>query len=104
MFDITNKASFDNIRTEWQSMVQNHSKKCVKVLIGAKCDLKKQRKVSIKAANKLAKMIGCIEYIEVSAKLNVNIEYCFCKMVEAIHDLTNLKFDQNRPWMYPCTK
>eukprot|EP01084_Bolivina_argentea_P120628 213835_1 len=102
VFDITNKSSFDNILREWKLMVQEHSKKCIKVLIGAKCDLKKERKVSIKSANKLAKMIGCVEYIEVSAKSNINIEYCFTKIVEAIHDFTNFKFDSNTPWMYPC--
>eukprot|EP01084_Bolivina_argentea_P140519 247001_1 len=102
VFDITNKESFDNIKYIWKDILNKHSKECVKILIGAKCDLSKERKVSIEAGKKLSRFIGCIEYVEVSAKIDTNTKYCVRTLVETINDFANFKFDPSKPWMYPC--
>ena len=43
VYDITNKATFDNIRT-WISQIQMHAEPNInKILVGNKCDLHSQR-------------------------------------------------------------
>ena len=89
LFDITNEDSFSNINKIWLPMIkQNANPSVEKILIGTKCDLENERKISIKTASELASSIGCEKYYEVSAKDNINIESCFQQIMQLLNDLT----------------
>ena len=87
VFDITNKTSFDSIKTEWISQLARSqiSNECILILIGCKYDLVNEREVSINEAKQWCKILGCSEYIEVSAADDENnINYMFEQMVRYI--------------------
>eukprot|EP01083_Nonionella_stella_P092849 260072_1 len=108
IFDITNPKSFEMITAEYKEIVKTTSKqikhRLLTMLIGSKCDLEQDRKVSIRQAKRLANTLGCIGYMEVSAKNNSNIKRCFRMLVGTIYDMDHFAFDPNRPWMYPCSE
>eukprot|EP01083_Nonionella_stella_P008241 23732_1 len=104
IFDITNTKSFEMITDEYKQIKtasQQMKQKSVVMLIGSKCDLVKDRNVSVCQAQRLANKLGCITYMEVSAKNNINITRCFHMLIETIQDVDRFAFDRNRPWMYP---
>ena len=105
VFDITNRESFDSLSDRWILDISKYAKfQTVTLLVGAKSDLEKDRKISVEKAKHFAKAVGCMEYIEVSAKDGTNIEYCFIQMIEYIRERCKCKFDDNRPFLYPCTE
>jgi len=53
------------------------------VLVGNKCDLENERKVSVEEARDLAKQFG-IPFFECSAKKVINVDACFHEAVRAI--------------------
>eukprot|EP01083_Nonionella_stella_P000159 468_1 len=103
VFDITNRDSLEYVKTEHKllSAQQRNKRRAIVMLIGTKCDLEKEREVSIQQAQGLAKRLGCMEYMEVSAKENISIKRCFDNLVRAIYDMDQFVFDLNKPWMYP---
>jgi len=73
---VTDETSFENIKN-WMIDIDKFGKQGVlKVLIGNKKDLEKQRKVTKEAGESLANKYG-INFFEVSAKDNTNIEELF---------------------------
>ena len=83
MFDITNHASFQNVQ-RWYDEAQNYLQRSVpKLLIGNKSDLASSRKVSLEDAKNLADRLG-VEYIETSAKNNVNVKSSFESLTNSI--------------------
>ena len=86
VFDITNRDSFENITKVWMKQYEDaeHCKGAVMLLIGSKCDMKNDRKVSREEGEKLAVSLGCVDYIETSAKFGINISYCFDQMLQNI--------------------
>ncbi|XP_074832482.1 ras-related protein Rab-39B-like [Carettochelys insculpta] len=86
MFDLTNRASFENIR-EWHQEVTDTVKPfhVVFVLVGHKSDLVAQRQVEQKEAKKLASTLGA-KYIETSAKSNSNVEDAFQLLTLEIYE------------------
>ena len=104
VFDITSRESYDALNEQWRLDLSNYSNvQSVIILVGAKCDLVKDRKVSVEEATQFAKSMGYVEYIEVSAKDGTNIEYCFKQMIKYIRERARLNFDENKPFLYPCT-
>ncbi|KAF2165688.1 hypothetical protein M409DRAFT_67062 [Zasmidium cellare ATCC 36951] len=76
VYDVTDKRSFDNIRT-WFSNVEQHATEGVnKILIGNKCDWEEKRAVKTEDGQALADELG-IPFMEVSAKSNINVEKAF---------------------------
>ena len=76
VFDITEKESFEHIKN-WMQDIDKFAKLGVyRILVGNKCDLENQRRVSKEEAKELAEKYG-IEYIETSAKETINIEPVF---------------------------
>ena len=76
VFDITEKDSFEHVKN-WVADIDKFAKQGVlRILVGNKCDLEKQRIVSKEEANELAEKLG-IKYIETSAKDTINIETLF---------------------------
>ena len=81
VFDLSNIDSFNNIK-KWFDNIEYYCNKDVTIkLIGNKCDLPK--KVNIQDINLLCRDYN-IDYFEVSAKDNINIESIFNNIVEDI--------------------
>uniref|UniRef100_A0A8C6VL88 Ras-related protein Rab-39B n=1 Tax=Naja naja TaxID=35670 RepID=A0A8C6VL88_NAJNA len=85
MFDLTNRASFENIRI-WHREVVDTVKphRPVFVLVGNKSDLEAERKVGQKEAEKLAVAFEA-KYIETSAKSSSNVEAVFQMLTLGIY-------------------
>lgn len=63
VFDVTNRASFDNVQ-KWLDDVERHaSQSIVKMLVGNKCNLEEKRQVEYHAAKSLADSLN-MPYIE----------------------------------------
>jgi len=88
VYDVTNEDSFSNI-SSWMRAIEQHASDSVnKVLLGNKADtsgpLVSQRRVSTERGQRLAGEYG-LQFFEVSAKSNVNIEQAFFTIARDIH-------------------
>ena len=91
VYDITNPVTFKNLET-WINEVEKYAD-CLleRLLIGNKCDLDDQRKVSQSEAKDFAKKIG-VNFLETSAKDTINIEEAFqCLVRESIEAVNKKK-------------
>jgi len=86
VYDITNKQSFFNIEKWMRDIKVFGSDNAIKMIIGTKSDLSKERKVSKEELETLANELD-MKYIETSAKENDNINEVFNMLCEEI--LTN---------------
>jgi len=83
-YDVTDEKSFHNVRS-WFDAIDMHAVEGVnKLLVGCKVDLEK-RKVSIEAAQALAKDLGC-KYIETSSKDDTNVQQAFEVLMRDVKD------------------
>ena len=97
VYDITNTRSFDNI-SKWlrhidevllilfykaQILFKHASEDVVKMLLGNKCDMSDRRVVSKERGEKIASDHG-INFMETSAKANINVDKAFHELAEAI--------------------
>ncbi|XP_062996240.1 ras-related protein Rab-39B-like [Elgaria multicarinata webbii] len=95
MFDLTNRASFESIRNWHQEVIDTVKPHHVAfVLVGHKSDLKAERKVGQKEAEKLAASLEA-KYIETSAKSNSNVQEAFQMLTLGIYE--SLKRGKMRP-------
>jgi len=73
VFDLTKIDSFNNIR-QWElELNRNAFENVEKVLVGNKCDLVNERKLSYDEGKELADELGMM-YFETSAKSSVNVD------------------------------
>lgn len=90
VFDITDEDSFQKVQ-KWVKELRKMLGAEIPLLIaGNKCDLDKNRHVSVEEAESYAKSVGAI-YIETSAKLNRNVETVFLELSKSM--LANVKED-----------
>jgi len=84
VFDITDEKSFINIKN-WINEFNKHCEipNVSKILIGNKCDLISEKKVSYEEIDKLC-LIYNLNYIETSAKENINVELTFNELGKEI--------------------
>ncbi|XP_018409588.1 PREDICTED: ras-related protein Rab-37 isoform X3 [Nanorana parkeri] len=83
LYDVTNKASFDNIRA-WLTEVHEFAHKDVVImLLGNKCDVTSTRVVRREDGESLAKEYG-IPFMETSAKTGINVELAFLAVARAL--------------------
>jgi len=76
LYDITNRASFDNIRT-WLAEIREYAQEEVVImLLGNKCDVTEARVVKREEGEKLAKEYN-IAFMETSAKTGMNVDLAF---------------------------
>jgi Ras-related protein Rab-8A len=85
VYDVTNEASFQNIR-KWIQDVHTYAEQSVNlVLIGNKCDLVNKKVVETSRGQALADEYD-IRFFETSAKTDTNVEDAFSSLVEAVVD------------------
>lgn len=83
VYDVTDPASFQNVR-QWLSEIdRNAGETTQKLLIGNKADLNGKRAVSSKEGKDFADSMG-IEFLETSAKTSQNVEQAFLSMAAKI--------------------
>jgi len=97
VFDITDEKSFINIKN-W---INEFDKYCdipnvSKILIGNKCDLISDKKVSYEEIDKICLKYN-LNYIETSAKENINVELSFNELGKEIKkNSTNIHYKKNK--------
>jgi len=85
VYDITDKESFLNVRN-WLEEVHKYASDNVKILlVGNKCDLEKDRQVSIQEGQELANKLN-IPFIEASAKDSTNVQQLFVKLTTILKE------------------
>ena len=82
VFDMTERESFNNIASVWNSAVNEKGpKRLVKVLVGNKSDEEENLRVTKEEMDKMAQDIGAESYV-VSAKKNRGLNEVFQKIGE----------------------
>ncbi|KAK9845901.1 hypothetical protein WJX81_005561 [Elliptochloris bilobata] len=84
VYDVTDDASFTNIRN-WMRNIEQHASDSVnKVLVGNKCDMDEgKRAVPYSKGQALADEFG-IQFFETSAKSNVNVDEVFQSIAKEV--------------------
>ena len=87
VYDITNETSFEDVN-KWYEQAQKESSKEVSIiLVGNKCDLENERKVSKEKGEEKARALNC-PFFETSALSKLKIDDIFNEMVNNIFDRT----------------
>jgi len=119
VFDVTERASFDAVKT-WAEDIDRYARPAVqKILIGNKSDMERKRVVSYEEANNLARRLGIV-YFETSAKSSNGVQDAFeaisnqvAENYQSIHGMKqvekkNLETRQTKPveedsaWKWVC--
>jgi len=83
VYDVSSRATFVNIKS-WLYEVDRYAVGAVcKMIIGNKCDMAEHREVSYDEAKEFCDFLG-IEYVETSAKENVNVHDAFNSLTKRI--------------------
>ncbi|PAA67025.1 hypothetical protein BOX15_Mlig003620g1 [Macrostomum lignano] len=83
VYDVTSRASFDNVG-RWLENIENYASESVeRVLVGNKCDLNEKRQVSAQEAERLAKSRD-IPFFETSARTGDGVESAFLALTEMV--------------------
>ncbi|KAF5198722.1 Ras-related protein rab-11a [Thalictrum thalictroides] len=90
VYDITRRATFDNLKKWLEELRHFGDSDMVIVLVGNKFDLKEKREVSEEEGRKLAEKEE-VCFIETSAMENFNVEEAFLQMIAQIHKITSQK-------------
>ena len=87
VYDITSETSFENV-DKWFEQAQKEASKDVSIiLVGNKCDLENERKVSKEKGEEKAKNFNC-PFFETSALSKIKIDDIFNEMVNNIFERT----------------
>jgi Ras-related protein Rab-8A len=77
VYDVSDEASYSNVRNWMRQIDQNAAEKVTRILIGNKCDVSAdERKVTPEMGQTLADEFG-IKFYETSAKQNTNVDQAF---------------------------
>jgi len=91
VYSITSRRSFETIGEMREKILQVKEKEQFPmVLVGNKCDLDKERKVTIEDGRELAKQWN-VPFYETSAKNRINIEESFLNLVTLVRDFETKK-------------
>ncbi|KAM5198445.1 ras-related protein Rab-26 isoform 14-T14 [Hipposideros larvatus] len=83
LYDVTNKASFDNIQA-WLTEIQEYAQhNVVLMLLGNKVDSAQERVVKREDGEKLAKEYG-LPFMETSAKTGLNVDLAFTAIAKEL--------------------
>lgn len=83
VYSVDDRTSLERIQGKWlpNMMLYSH-KDPIKILVGNKCDLQLQRRVSQSEGAELADAIGAQEFMEVSSKRGDNVEKAFVDLAK----------------------
>ena len=84
VYDITNEQSFESINTWYEQAVKEAGKEVSIILVGNKCDLENERKVSKEKGEEKARTMNA-SFFETSALSKVNIDDIFKEIVNNIY-------------------
>lgn len=90
MYDITRKATFENVKKWLRELREFGKPDMVVVLVGNKCDLGQNREVDEEEGREFSEKEGLC-FMETSALENVNVEEAFLHMISKIHEITSQK-------------
>jgi len=85
VYDVTNHETFNNVQKWLQEINRYACENVHKVLVGNKCDMVNDRKVTTKEAQEFADQLS-LELLETSAKNSTNVEEAFAKMAKSIKE------------------
>ena len=83
VYDITDLQSFQNLDSWLIEIEKNASKNVYKILVGNKCDMERERKVTVKEGKDFAAKYG-MKFFETSAKESTNVSEAFITMTRDI--------------------
>ena len=85
VYDITNEESFENVDKWYSETVKTARENVSIILVGNKCDLEDQRKITKEMGEEKAKNLKC-PFFETSAKTKINIDEIFQEITNNIYD------------------
>ncbi|XP_051926503.1 ras-related protein Rab-26 isoform X2 [Hippocampus zosterae] len=93
LYDVTNKASFDNIRAWLTEIYEYTQQDAVVMLLGNKADSNHDRVVKREEGEKLAKEFG-VPFMETSARSGLNVELAFTAVAKELKHRTMKEPDE----------
>ena len=83
VYDITDLESFQNLNSWLIEIEKNASKNVYKILVGNKCDMESERKVTVEQGKDFATQYG-MKFFETSAKDSINVAEAFIAMTKEV--------------------
>ena len=90
VYDITDLESFQNLNSWLIEIEKNASKNVYKILVGNKCDMESERKVTVEQGKDFAAQYG-MKFFETSAKESTNVSDSFIAMTREIIKIASSK-------------
>jgi GTPase SAR1 family protein len=90
VYDITDLESFQNLNSWLIEIEKNASKNVYKILVGNKCDMEAERKVTKEQGKDFADQYG-MKFFETSAKDSTNVAEAFVTMTKEVIKGSNKK-------------
>jgi len=100
-FSVISTSSFENVKTKWVPEIQHHAPNVPILLVGTKSDLRKddstikqlnsrsQSMVTLEAAQRMAKEIGAVNFLECSALTQEGLKQVFDDAIRAAMSTPN---------------
>ena len=85
VYDITSETSFENVEKWYKQAIAETGDKISIIIVGNKCDLENERKVSKEQGEEKAKNLKCA-FFETSALSDINIDEIFEELLNQLYE------------------